>query len=109
MTVTMADVEAALAWLNARLDEQWRAAGEDLFRVAEIEAARKILSWHEPVETDESEPARTRDGIIVKCRGESWRCYSDCEQVVKAPCAHVLALAFPYSGRYDFPAVLRAS
>lgn len=104
---TMADVEAAFAWLRARFDEQWMTAGEDLFRVAEIKAARKILSWHEPVETDEIE-RRNHDGAIAKCRGESWTCYQDCEEVVTSPCAHVYALALPYSGRHDFPAVLRA-
>lgn len=103
-TPTLADVEAALAWLRARFDEEWLTAGDNLFRVAEVETARKILSWHEPVETDEHEAARTRDGVLVKCQGE----YSDREQAVKSPCAHVLAIAYPYSGRHDFPTVLRA-
>lgn len=98
------EAAAAMRWLRAVLEEEARNAVH-VRRETEVLAQLEILSMHGVAATDDSE--RRVWHVRAKCVGESWRVYTDGENVVEAPCRHVRLLARAYAGCSGFPEVLR--
>jgi hypothetical protein len=105
-TASVEQAEAAIAWLRALLELQLGNARDrgDEFRIAELGGLLVILDRHEPEDVEAWD--RRVWHCRAKCSSESWRCYTDGQEVVASPCATVLALARPYAAAPDFPEVL---